>query len=123
MRNVPPRAGWQEYNSDLRNSQERVSEIRHARLTPAPAAYPSPHPPPQGAGLSHMTEGGQEEGIVPACTFDFAADRGAVGVGPQDVECEPAQDSEVFGGVVLSSAVGVLGEVDVEHPMEPVLDT
>src|SRR5262245_36841194 len=77
---------------------------------------------PQAAGLSHMADGGQEEGIVPAGTLDFSLDRGAIGVGSQDVEGKPTQDGEVFGCVVLSGAVGVLGEVDVEHPMELVLD-
>src|SRR5438046_9340629 len=70
-----------------------------------------------------MAEGSQEEGIVPAGTLDFTPDRGAIGVGPQDIEGEPAQDGKIFRGIVLTGAVGVLGEMDVEHPMELVLDT
>src|SRR5450432_3565268 len=74
-------------------------------------------------GLSHMAAGSQKETIVPAGTFNFSRDRGAIWVGSQDIESKPAQDGEVFRGIVLSSAVGVLGEMDVEHPMELVLDT
>jgi hypothetical protein len=32
-----------------------------------------------GAGLSHMTEGFHEEGIVPASAFDFATRRCGIG--------------------------------------------
>src|SRR5262249_62422515 len=39
-----------------------------------------------------------------------------------DVERQLAQDREVFGSVVLSRPVSILCEVDVERPMEPVLD-
>lgn len=43
---------------------------------------------PCGAGLSHMAEHGEEELIVPSCTFDFAFDGALCGVAAQDVECE-----------------------------------
>src|SRR5271167_3560941 len=43
-------------------------------------------------------------------------------MGSVDVECKLAQDGEVLGSIVLSCAVCILGEVDVERPMEPVLD-
>ena len=69
-----------------------------------------------------MTEGCHEEGIVPAGTFDFAPDGCRIRVGSQNVEGEPAKNGEVLGGVVLAGAVAILGEVDVEHPMELVLD-
>jgi hypothetical protein len=73
------------------------------------------------AGLSHMAENLHEEGIVPASAPDFEADGFAVGVGSQDVEGEPPENGEVLRRVVLSGAVAVLGEVDVEHPVELVL--
>src|SRR5882757_10805304 len=69
-----------------------------------------------------MTEHGEQEGVVPARALDFATDGFGVGMGLEDVEREPAQDSEVLGSVVLSRAVAILVEVDVEYPMELVLD-
>src|SRR6202167_6465028 len=70
-----------------------------------------------------MAEGLHEEGIIPAGTLDFEADGLAVGVGSQDVKGQPAQNGEVLWSIVLARAVGVLGKMDVEHPMKPVLDT
>src|SRR6202167_3633199 len=70
-----------------------------------------------------MAEGLHEEGIIPAGTLDFEADGLAVGVGSQDVKGQPAQNGEVLWSIVLSRTVGVLGKMDVEHPMKPVLDT
>jgi hypothetical protein len=69
-----------------------------------------------------MTEGCHEEGIVPARAFDFAPQRGSIRVSSQDVEGEPAQNGEVFGSMIASRAIGVLGKMDVEHPVELVLD-
>jgi len=69
-----------------------------------------------------MAEDLHEEGIVPACALDFEADGFAVGVGSQDVEGEPPENGKVFWGVVLARSVAVLSEMDVEHPMELVLD-
>src|SRR6202142_172953 len=70
-----------------------------------------------------MAEGLHEEGIIPAGTLDFEADGLAVGVGSQDVKGQPAQNGEVRWSIVLARAVGLLGKMDVEHPMKPVLDT
>src|ERR1700687_5500078 len=83
---------------------------------------PPPRPSPASAGLSHMAERCHEEGIVPASTFDFAPYGCAIGVGSQDVEGKPAKNGEVLGSIVLSRAIAILGEMDVEHPMELVLD-
>src|SRR5215211_7377483 len=83
---------------------------------------PHPCPLPTRAGLSHMTEHCHEEGVVPAGALDFAPYGCAVGVGLEDVEREPAQDSEVLGSIVLSCAISILGELNVEHPVELVLD-
>jgi hypothetical protein len=69
-----------------------------------------------------MTDRGHEIGVVPSGALDFAAQGRAIGMGAVDVECELAQDGEVFGSIVLSGTVRILGEVDVERPMEPVLD-
>jgi hypothetical protein len=69
-----------------------------------------------------MAEDSQEEGVVPACALDFASEGCAIGVGSDDVECEPAQDGEVLGRMVLSGTIAILGEVDIEHPMKTVFD-
>lgn len=69
-----------------------------------------------------MPEEGGEEGVVPSGSFDFAFDGALVGVGAQGIEGEFAQDGEVLGGVVRAAARGVLVEVDIEHPVELVLD-
>src|SRR5580692_11084626 len=77
---------------------------------------------PQAAGLSHMTKHCEEEAVVPASALDFSAYRCGTGMGSQDVECEPAQDGEVLGSIVHSGPIAVLVEVDVEHPVQLVLD-
>ncbi len=76
---------------------------------------------PQGYRIWLRTS--QEEGIVPASAFDFAAQGRAIWVSSEDFEGEPAQNSKVLRSIVLSSTIAVLGEVNIEHPMELVLDT
>src|SRR5262245_19244417 len=96
-----------------------------------PAKVPPPRlarrrasrPSPPTAGLSPMTEHAEEEGIVPACTLDLLAHGCAAGERSDDVDGEPAQGREIFWSVVRSGAIGVLAEDDVEHPMQPILDT
>ena len=39
-----------------------------------------------------------------------------------DVERKPSQDREVFWGVVFSGPIGVLGEDDVEYPVQTIFD-
>ena len=64
----------------------------------------------------------QKEGVIPACTLDFASYRGLVGDRLQDVECKLSQDGQVLGRVVLARPIAVLGEMDVENPVKLVLD-
>src|ERR1700675_1986222 len=78
--------------------------------------------PPTRAGLSHMTKHGEEEVVVPTGALDFSAYGCWTGMGSKDVECEPAQDGEGLGSIVHSRPVAVLVEVDVEHPVQLVLD-
>src|SRR4029077_3645446 len=74
------------------------------------------------AGLSHMGEDIEQEGVVPSGLFDFLGHREASGMVTYDIGREPPQSCEVFGGGVLPGSVGVLGEDDIEDPMKPVLD-
>src|SRR6476619_1240177 len=74
------------------------------------------------AGLSHMAEQGEEEAVVPAGALDFPAYGGGTRTRSKDVEREPAQDGEVLGSMIHSRPVAVFVEVDVEHPMQLVLD-
>ena len=69
-----------------------------------------------------MADCSHEEGIVPAGAFDFAAYRGLIGDRSQDVECKLSQESEILGCMVLSRPIAIFGEVNVEHPMQAVLD-
>lgn len=77
---------------------------------------------PTGPGLLHMAEQGEEEAVVPTGALDFSTYRGGTRTRSKDVEREPAQDGEVLGGIVHSRPVAVLVEVDVEHPVQLVLD-
>src|SRR3954467_15960669 len=77
---------------------------------------------PQAAGLSHMAEQGEEEAVVPAGALDFPTYGGGTRTRSKDVEREPAQDGEVLGSIVHSRPVAVLVEVDVEYPVQLVLD-
>src|SRR5258708_31293212 len=69
-----------------------------------------------------MSQHGEEEGVVPTGAFDFSTYGRGTGMGSKDVECEPAQDGEVLGSIVHSGPVAVLVEVNVEHPVQLVLD-
>src|SRR6185437_5113764 len=77
---------------------------------------------PCAAGLSHIGEEGEEIILGPACALDLSAQRGRVVVAAQDVESEPAQDGEIWGSVVLSGAVAILVENDIEGPVQAVFD-
>src|SRR5271168_1970689 len=79
-------------------------------------------PPPCGAGLSHVTEEVEKEGIVPAGTLDFLSHGYGVGMRANDIDRKSSQDREVLGTIVFSGTVAILAEHDVEHPMQPVLD-
>ena len=83
-----------------------------------PPSQPSPH----GAGLSHMTEHAQEEGVVPPRAFDFLAQGRGRGVTADQIEGELSEDSKVLGRVVFASSVAILVEDDIEYPMQLVLD-
>src|SRR5260370_8522945 len=69
-----------------------------------------------------MTEDAKQEGIVPSCGLDFLANGYRSRMGADDVDREAAKNREVFRSVVLSAAVAVLVEDDVEQPVQLVLD-
>ncbi len=83
---------------------------------------PKISPSPLRAGLSHMSDDGEQEGIVPSCALDFASDGGLVWVAPEEVEGELSHQSDVLGAVVLAVAGSIFVEHDIENPMELVLD-
>src|SRR5580700_11532154 len=91
---------------------------RYLRLT----SRPPPLPLPTRAGLSHLGEHREKEGVVPASVLDFAAYGSLVGMRAKNVECELAQNSEVFGAIVSAVAGAVFVEDDVEHPVQAVFD-
>src|SRR5271154_3818937 len=69
-----------------------------------------------------MTKHSEEEAVVPASALDFAAYGSGIGMRSENVECKPAQDGKVLRSIVQSGAVAVLVEMDVEHPVQLVLD-
>ena len=75
-----------------------------------------------GAGLSHVGDEVEEEGVVPSSAFDFLTHGGRIWMRANDVDCEAPQDREVLGTVVFSGSAAVLVEHDVEDPMQLVLD-
>src|SRR6266852_5968931 len=94
---------------------ERTSAVKTVR-------YPTL---PLRVGLSHVGElvdEADEEGVVPGCGFDLLLDGEFGWMDAQDVEGELSQDREVLGSIVLSRAIGVLAQDDVEKPVQVVLD-
>src|SRR6266700_854104 len=77
---------------------------------------------PQAAGLSHLAEHAEQEGIVPASPLDLLAHGYAAGVDAKDIDSKPSQDGEVLRGIVLPGPIAVLVEDDVENPMQLILD-
>src|ERR1700738_3369597 len=70
-----------------------------------------------------MTDCLQKEGGGPACALDFAAYRGLKRKRLQDVEGKLSKASKILGRVVFPRPIVVLGKMDVEHPVQLVLDT
>ena len=70
-----------------------------------------------------MGENFVKEGVVPSGPLDFLGHGDARRVGANDVGGEPSQDGEVLGAIVFSGSTCVLGEENIEHPVQPVLDT
>src|SRR5690606_21080702 len=89
---------------------------------PGPAATPSPTRPTR-AGLSHMADSIDEVVVVPGAFSDAVADGDFVGIGGlEDVSDDAIEERGVGGSVVLAGTVEVLVEMDVEHPVQAVLD-
>src|ERR1041385_3877292 len=79
-------------------------------------------PPLEKAGLSHVAEEVEEEGIFPTGAFDLLANGDAGRVGSNDIDRGAPQDSEVVGTIVFSGSRGVFAEDDIEHPVKLVFD-
>src|SRR5690349_13753346 len=101
------------------------------RLSPLPSlplkagggrSVPCLPPPPLRAGLSHLGEEGEQEGIVPSGAFDFSAERSLVRMRSENVEGQLSQNREVLRSMVLAVSGAILVEDNVENPMELVLD-
>src|ERR1700754_2840184 len=65
---------------------------------------------PSAVGLSHMGEGGEKEGVVPPGLKHFVADAGRTWRCLQDIDGQLADDGEIFRGVILAAAAGILVE-------------
>src|SRR5450755_921736 len=89
-------------------SPRTLPVLRDRHPTPSRILRCEPTLPLQ-AGLSHVAEEVEKEGVVPAGTFDFLAHGYAVWMRANDIDCESSQDREVLGAIVFSGSVGVLG--------------
>jgi hypothetical protein len=68
-------------------------------------------PSPCGAGLSHVSEKFEEEGIVPSGTLELASQGdGLVRVGSGDVESEASEHSETGWSVIPAIAGQILAQ-------------
>ena len=65
----------------------------------------------------------QKEGVVPAGAFDFASYRGLKWKRLQDIERQLSHEGKILWRMVLSRPITILGEMNIEHPMQLVLDT
>jgi len=64
----------------------------------------------------------QKESIIPSGAFDFAAYRGLQGKRLQDVKRDLSQESKILGRVVFPRSTPILGELDIEHPVQLIFD-
>src|SRR5262245_40918583 len=92
-----------------------------AAISASPCTERQPSPP-STAGLSHLSHEVEEVGVVPAGTHHLASHGVLFAVGAESIDAEAAQQSEVFGPVILAGAALVLAEDHVEAPMQAVLD-
>ena len=69
-----------------------------------------------------MGEGGEKKIVVPSGLEHFVADARRTWRCLQGIDGQLADDGEIFGGVILAAAAGVLVEQDVENPVQVVLD-
>ncbi|MER9129018.1 hypothetical protein NKI08_04420 [Mesorhizobium sp. M0768] len=70
-----------------------------------------------------MSDGIDEIVVVPGAFLDAMADGnfGSIG-GLKDVSGEAIEKGRVGGGIVLAGTAEILIEMDIEHPMQAVLD-
>ena len=64
----------------------------------------------------------QQKGIVPAGPFDFAAYRGLKRKRLEDIECDLSHEGKILWRIVFSRAIAIFGKMDVEDPMQLVLN-
>ena len=66
----------------------------------------------------------RDEVIIVPCGLFESSSKGCFRVvdGADEVESEPVKDGEVGWGVVLSATQCVLGEYDIERPVEAIFD-
>src|SRR3954467_3945375 len=90
-----------------------------------PGARETSPDPGSPAGSTHEVRLDQpgHVGIIPRGLLALAPQAGVAGViGAGEVEGDPAQAGEVARGPPLRDAAGVLGEDDVQDPVQAVLD-
>src|ERR1700748_3681327 len=94
----PPHFGDADAKASAMSHRAKQNAIRGG-VTPSRSGAPSPSPPslpsrpaPFRAGLLHMSEEGQKEGVVPACAFDFETHGDFLWMRTDDVESHLSKD-------------------------------
>ena len=78
---------------------------------------------PSRAGLSHMSDCLDEIVVIPSAFLDAVADGDFVDVGGlKDISGDAVNERGVGWGVVLAGTAEVFMQMNVEHPMQSVLD-
>src|SRR6266446_7452813 len=83
-----------------------------------PAAAARNRSPGRSAGLLQMSKEFEEELLFPCSELHFAPDGSIIGVSPQDVERDAAQDGKILRPVILARSGIILVEDNVEPPVQ-----
>src|SRR3954451_25414134 len=75
------------------------------------------------AGLSHLSQKGEEVILDQTGTFDFASNGSLKSITLQEIKGEASKQGEVLGGIVVSGARAVFVEDDIKDSVLAPLDT
>src|SRR5262249_20897007 len=94
--------------------------MRPVRLLDPPAQQTPPLP--LVAGLSQMSKEVEEELLFPSSEVHFSPERSIIGVRPQDVDRDSADDGKILWPVIFTGSGIIFVEDYVEWPMELIFD-
>src|SRR5215831_13236519 len=106
----------------MRVKQTVVKAFSTALLIfPTQPRYARP-PSPKTAGLSQMSKEVEEELLFPSSEVHFSPERSIIGVRPQDVDRDSADDGKILWPVIFTGSGIIFVEDYVEWPMELIFD-